>query len=266
METRDLVLAGASKYQWHQLQHWAITLRKVYDGKVVVILYDANPTIEAKLAELNIEVRRERIRTTVWNQRFEDFSKVISEGDYRYAVVTDIRDVVFQSDPFVWLEGNLSKPLYAVSEGMRYRDEPWNAKNLTDGYPTLAHRAMDKTVYNVGVLAGHAANVGDICLAVGIIAKSSGFNVADQSGFNILLDMKPYADTTQFGLSEDGFACQAGTMVDPSKIARFRPFLLEPEPILTEHGVTTASGKLYPVVHQYDRVPAWQQYFDKLCK
>lgn len=266
MEAHDLVLAGASKYQWHQLQHWAVSLRKVYSGKAVVILYDANPVIEAKLAELNIDVRRERIRTTVWNQRFEDFGKVIGEADYRYAVVTDIRDVVFQSDPFVWLERNLTRPIYAVSEGMIYRDEPWNAKNLRDGYPRLEDRAINKTIYNVGVLAGDAKHVADICLAVGIIAKSSGFNVADQSGYNLLLGMNPYISATQFGMSEDGFACQAGTLADPTKIAKFRPHLLEPEPVLTEQGVVTASGKLYAIVHQYDRVPSWRQHFDKVCK
>ncbi len=266
MEAHDIVLAGASKYQWHQLQHWAVSLRKVYSGKIVVILYDANPVIEAKLAELNIDVRRERIRTTVWNQRFEDFGKVIGEGDYRYAVVTDIRDVVFQSDPFAWLESNLSRSIYAVSEGMLYRDEPWNAKNLRDGYPHLVERVVNKTIYNVGVLAGDAKHVADLCLAVGIIAKSSGFNVADQSGYNLLLAMHPYVEATQFGMSEDGFACQAGTLADPSKIANFRPHLLEPEPILTDQGVTTSSGKLYAIVHQYDRVPSWQQYFDKVCK
>lgn len=62
--------------------------------------------------------------------------------------------------------------------------------------------------------------------------------------------------------SEDGWACQLGTTADPSKIAAFRPHLLEPEPRFDGERVITAAGEQYYIVHQYDRVPAWRSVIE----
>jgi hypothetical protein len=263
-QKKDLVLGAVGGYQWEQIDVWALSLVKSgFTGIGAVIVYDNNTTVIENLKSIGFQVITMPLRGSVFNQRFYDFHEVMAGvlSDLRYAVVTDVRDVFFQSDPTVWLKANLKKDkqLLAVSEGIKFKDESWNAGNVTSGYPSLADRVMDKVVYNVGVLAGEAAAVADVCLAVGMAAKSSGFNVADQSGYNILLDMAPYKKTTQHCNSEDGFACQAGTFADPTKIDRFRPFLMEPEPVLHADGVKTAGGLLYPVVHQYDRVPAWNQ-------
>jgi hypothetical protein len=261
-EKKDLVLGAVGGYQWNQIDVWALSLVKSgFTGIGAVIVYDDNKVVIDNLRSIGFQVITMPLRGSVFNQRFYDFYEVMAGAlaDLRYAVVTDVRDVYFQTDPTVWIEKNLKKgkQFLAVSEGIQFKNEAWNAGNVNSGYPTLAGRVLDKTVYNVGVLAGEAPAVADLCLSVGMTAKSSGFNVADQSGYNILLDMEPYKRTAQIVNSEDGFACQAGTFADPTKVAGFRPHLLEPEPVLTDAGVTTAGGLLYPVVHQYDRVPEW---------
>jgi len=259
---KDLVLGAVGGYQWEQIDVWALSLVKSgFSGIGAVIVYDDNRTVINNLKSIGFQVIEMPLRGSVFNQRFYDFAEVMSGAlsDLRYAIVTDVRDIYFQSDPTVWLEQNLKadKQLVAVSEGIQFKNESWNANNAQSGYPALAHRIMDKCVYNVGVLAGEAATVSDLCLAIGAMAKSSGFNVADQSGYNLLLDMEPYTRAAQIVKSEDGFACQAGTFADPNKIDRFRPHLLEPEPVFTGDVVTTAGGLVYPIVHQYDRVPTW---------
>ncbi len=269
-DKKDIVLAAAGGYSWEQIDVWALSLVKSgYKGIGAVIIYEnanannpgANEQVIANLKSIGFQVITMPLRGSVFNQRFYDFAEVLGPAlnDLRYAIVTDIRDVCFQSDPTAWIEKNMKKgkQFLAVSEGIQFKNESWNADNVKSGYPTLAGRVMDKLVYNVGVLAGDAKAVADLCLAVGMTAKSSGFNVADQSGYNILLDMEPYRAAAQLIQSEDGFACQAGTFADPNKIDRFRPHLQEPEPVLTDEGVTTAGGLLYPIVHQYDRVPTW---------
>lgn len=262
MTKQDLVLGAVGGYQWEQIDVWALSLVKSgFSGIGAVIVYDDNKTVINNLKSIGFQVIEMPLRGSVFNQRFYDFSEVMSGAlsDLRYAIVTDVRDIFFQSDPTVWLEQNLKadKQFVAVSEGIQFKNESWNANNAQSGYPALAHRIMDKCVYNVGVLAGEAASVSDLCLAIGSMAKSSGFQVADQSGYNLLLDMEPYTRAAQIVKSEDGFACQAGTFADPKKINGFRPNLLEPESIYTGDAVTTAGGLVYPIVHQYDRVPAW---------
>jgi hypothetical protein len=58
--------------------------------------------------------------------------------------------------------------------------------------------------------------------------------------------------------SEDGWAAQLGTTVDPSKIDNFGPLLLEPSPKLEGGKVVTSTGTPFTIVHQYDRVPTWR--------
>jgi hypothetical protein len=262
MSKQDLVLGAIGGYKWEQVNLWALSLiSSGYTGLKAVIVYDNNADVIANFKQLGFQVIEMPLRGSIYNQRFHDFYEVMKPvaDKLRYCVVTDARDVYFQSNPMDWLAANLTGKFYAVGEGIKFKDEAWNRDNLNQGFPAIANNIMDKCVYNVGVLAGEAPYISDLCLAVSQIAKSTGFPVADQSGYNLLLDSHPYKDVAQIGLSEDGFACQAGTFADPKKVDGFRPFLLEPEPVLDEEGVKTAGGKLYPVVHQYDRVPEWDQ-------
>jgi hypothetical protein len=265
---QDIVLAAAGGYDWPKVELWARSLvTSGYTGLVLVILYDGgahNAEVKAKLEALGIQVVIFPLRGTVFNQRFYDFHEVLEPNlkNLRYAVVTDIRDVIFQSDPMEVLDCYLSGDrddmhLYAASESLLYKDEAWGKQNIVDGYPLLAAKFMDKTIYNVGVLCGKAKAVADMCLSIGIIAKSSGFPVADQSGYNILLDTVGWSMVTLFGEGSDGFVCQAGTTADPRKIDGFRPNLLDPEPVFKDGVVQTHDGMVYPIVHQYDRVPEW---------
>jgi hypothetical protein len=57
-----------------------------------------------------------------------------------------------------------------------------------------------------------------------------------------------------------GWACQAGTVADPTKIDSFRPNLLEPEPVFKDGIVQTYKGEPFCIVHQYDRVPEWKKF------
>jgi hypothetical protein len=261
---KDIILGAVGGYQWNQIEVWALSIAKSgFEGIGACIVYDDNKQVIDNLTAIGFQVIRMPLRGSVFNQRFYDFNEVLGSAasDLRYAVITDVRDVYFQADPMPWIEKNLKKgkKFLAVSESITYKDEPWNAKNAVDGYPALAHRILDKCVYNVGVLAGEAKALSDLVLSIGIIAKSSGFGVADQSGYNLLLDMEPYVDVAQLCQSEEGFACQAGTTADPQKIASFRPHLLGPEPKFEDGAVKTSGGLTYPIVHQYDRVPAWNQ-------
>jgi hypothetical protein len=63
--------------------------------------------------------------------------------------------------------------------------------------------------------------------------------------------------------SEEGWACQLGTTADPSKLEQFKPFLLEPSPIMVDGEVATSSGNVFTIVHQYDRVPEWKKVIEE---
>ncbi|WP_039796981.1 hypothetical protein [Nocardia araoensis] len=262
---KDIVIAAAAGYEWPDVEPWARSLvASGFAGVGAVIVYDRDDrgdAIAENLEALGLYAVRMPPPDSVYNGRFQDIAQVLRmfAPSLRFAVVTDVRDVYFQSDPITWLETHLRRPFLAVSEGLRYSDEKWNRDNLQRSFPAHVQRLWSKPVCNVGVLAGEAGVMADLCLAISLVAASSGVSIADQSGYNLLLDMEPYRSAMQFVPSEDGFACQAGTFADPGKIGTLRPFLLEPEPSLVGESVHTATGMLYPIVHQYDRVPEWRQ-------
>jgi hypothetical protein len=51
--------------------------------------------------------------------------------------------------------------------------------------------------------------------------------------------------------------------MDPSKIASFRPNLLFAEPVWENGLLKDVNGHIFPIVHQYDRVPELKSFVQK---
>jgi hypothetical protein len=85
----------------------------------------------------------------------------------------------------------------------------------------------------------------------------------DQAALNILLSMDVYKNITNFAMSEDGWACQAGTTVDDRLLQHHRDKLVEPCPYLDGDIVKTNKGIPFVLVHQYDRIPEWNKIITK---
>ncbi|MFE7798575.1 glycosyltransferase [Nocardia sp. NPDC057440] len=261
---QDIVIGAVTGYSWADVEPWATSLvTSGFTGLGVVIVYDrdrAGDLIAGNLESLGLHAVRMPLRGSVYNQRFEDIAYLLRTFAHslRFAVVADVRDVYFQADPVRWLETHLDRPFLAASASVRYSDEERSWNNLQQGFPQHAERLQSKAVCNVGVLAGQASVLADLCLAISLTARSANVPVAEQSAYNLLLDMEPYRSTMQFVGSEDGFACQASTVAHLDKTETVRRFPLEPAPFLAADGVRTAAGKLYPIVQQYDQVPEWK--------
>jgi hypothetical protein len=115
-------------------------------------------------------------------------------------------------------------------------------------------------IYNVGTIGGDAEYVKDLVFNIFTNATNRPIPIVDQAVYNVLLQTQPYKDVTLFADQWLGWACQAGTTVDPSKINAFRPYLVEKEPIFKDGKVLTSLGHPFSIVHQYDRVPEWKQF------
>jgi hypothetical protein len=182
--------------------------------------------------------------------------------NYNHVVTTDVKDVYFQDNPIVWLELNLkNKKLVAGSEGIRYKDEPWGNENLMQAYGPYVHEQFKyNEIYNVGTIGGVSEYVKDMMFNILFNAINRPIPICDQAVYNVLIQTQPFKDITYFAKQLNGWACQAGTTVDPSKIESFRPHLLEPEPKFEDGIVKTSLGRRFAIVHQYDRVPAWKEH------
>jgi hypothetical protein len=198
-------------------------------------------------------------------ERFFHIYQLLKDNLYRYVITTDVKDVVFQQNPSVWLENNFTDndDLVFSSESMKYKDEPWGNQNLMETFGLQIYEDFKKnTIFNVGVLAGRGYAMKDLMMNIFASCMHRPIKICDQSTFNFLISQHPYLKTSKYTKSEDGWACQLGTTADPSKIEQFRPFLLEPSPKMVDDKVVTSTGIEYTIVHQYDRVPEWKKVIE----
>ena len=133
-----------------------------------------------------------------------------------------------------------------------------------DAYPPYFYEEFkNNIIYNVGTLGGTSEYMKDLALNIFLSAMQRRIPIVDQAVFNVLIQTQPFKDITKFADMRDGWACQAGTIVDPSKIAQFKPYLLEDEPVFKDGIVYTSDGEKFTIVHQYDRVPEWKEAIEK---
>lgn len=184
----------------------------------------------------------------------------------RYITATDVKDIIFQSNPFTWLENNLQdgKKIVAITESITYGNETnFGARNLTECFGDKMFEYMkERLIYNAGTMAGEFNTMVDIFLQ--IYMMSMGGNIKhlqpDQAAYNILLSLAPYKNITQYMMSEDGWAAQLGTCWSHKM---FEGKICEPFPVLDRSSqlLCTSKNKPYVIVHQYDRIPELAQLF-----
>ncbi len=265
MAKKKLIVGGFSGYNYNQLKPWVLSIEESgIECDKVMIVGQTTPETKEELIKHNFKlVDMQPLNVPIHIQRWLTVYNYLSsvKDDYDYVVMTDLKDVYFQADPFEWMENNLlGKKIVTGSESLKYIDESWGNQNLIDtfrGITSLYEAFKDKEIFNVGVLGGDPAYLADLFLHNFMLAIGNP-PALDQGTFNILMHTKPYSDIVYFAKQHEGWACHAGTTVDPSKIDSFRPNLLEAEPTYKDGIVYTSTGKKFCMVHQYDRVPQWR--------
>jgi len=268
MAQKDLIIGGCTNYGINQLKPWILSVNETMpDADKVMCVGNASPETRNWLSEQGFDiVNMPNMNVPIHVLRFLSICDYLRKNweKYRYVVTTDVKDVFFQSSPFKWMEDNFingTDELVAGSEGMRYCDEPWGNDNLMQAYGPYVHQQFkDNTIYNVGVLGGTSEYMKDLVFNIFTNAINRPIPIVDQAVFNVLINTQPYKSKIFLAQNKHAWACQAGTMVDPSKIEAFRPFLLEGEPVFEEGVVKTFEHKEYCIVHQYDRVPEWKKF------
>ena len=273
----DLIIGCSTNYDWSKIKYWINSVNQSgFKGKKVMILMNCDIETATKVLKAGFEVisfgtdamgnLTHQSPFMVHVERFLHIYNYLKDNKFRYVITTDVKDVIFQKDPFIQLDDMLSKTdkdLVFSSESILYKNEPWGDNNLMETFGPYIHDIFkENEIYNVGVLAGKGDAMRDLALNIFLACVGKPIKICDQSTFNVMISMNPYLKTSLYKKSEDGWACQLGTTVDPSKIDQFKPLLLEQSPIMQDDKVVTSAGKEFSIVHQYDRVPEWRKIIE----
>ena len=265
----NLIIGGFTNYGINQLKPWVLSTKEVADENTDVVLVYGNTdkeTIDWLESQGVILFPMQQIQgIPVHVLRFLSIYEYLRHNwsKYRYVVTTDVKDVYFQTDPFVYIEYCLGhgQGLVVASEELKYKDESWGDENLLQSYgPYVYEQFKNNTIYNVGTFGGSSEYVKDMVFNIFTNAINRPIPICDQAVFNVLLGTQPFKGVT---FTSNNWACEAGTVADPSKIDSFRPNLLGYEPVFDGEFVNTRKGYKYAIVHQYDRVPTWKAFVQK---
>ena len=283
---KDIVVGCITGYDFEKIKPWVNSLdRSGFDGVKAMLCYNVSFETVEELVKRNYTVlafgKNEEEKRFEYKK--ENFSIVVERflhmwyflkklsGQYRYIVTTDVKDVIFQSNPSTWLENNIrGKQINVACESIRYRDEEWGNHNLLKSFGPLIHdHNKDNLIYNAGTISGEFDTMMDLFLNINMLCNGTspfieGGGGPDQAALNVLLNMKPYKDITNFAMSEDGWAAQLGT-TGPQVEEKYGDKLIEDSPEFDEVNslVTTSDGKPFVLVHQYDRVPNWKEKIER---
>lgn len=272
---QDIVIGSITGYDFPSIAPWVNSLERCgFSGMKAMLCYNIKQPLINELAArgFTIFAFEQTVDGVVYTKPFsivvERFIHMwlFLQGakekyNLRYLIAPDVRDVVFQQNPSLWLEQHIGdKKIIAPQESIPYEYEGWGRQNLLQSYGGDIYSAFCKnTVINAGTLAGEIDTMLDLFLTVYLASKGGATVNPDQAALNIVLHTSAYRDITYFVPASAGWACQAGVTADPSKINIYRPHLTEAEPVFDGGVVKTASGKPFALVHQYDRVPAWRE-------
>jgi hypothetical protein len=284
---KDIVIGAVTNYSWDKIKFWVNSLEASgFDGLKVMICYNLDYGVVEELTKRGFTVfgfkqneaeHRLEYSNSNFNICLDRFSHIWyflnnleNKEQYRYVISTDVRDVIFQTNPSTWLEENmLDKEINVGSECIKFGDEEWNKNNMYLSFgPLIADNMKDKIVYNAGAIAGKFQSFIDFCNNIflscgGAPQHVPGGGGPDQAAMNVLLNMKPYSDITNFAKSEDGWAAQLAVMGDPRKFDTMSKFITEPFCHIEGDTVYTNNGKIYSIVHQYDRNPELTKAIEK---
>jgi len=281
------ILAAAKGYTIEQVQPWVESLNATnFKGKKIVIVYDDNASLKDYLDKNGVTVMQGQDRglTNIATQRFQDYSQFLQSEhgkDTELVIHTDIRDVIFQTDPGKWLNENIGDAkIIATGEGVTYRHEDWNGDGLQLHFgKEMFYQLVDEETICSGIIAGEKDAVISLFNTIHELAFFSGDpgGFIDQHFHNIAI-RKVYSDITQVVPADENWVCNCGTMIaipmnspDWSTSPRtpynsyerirkgsYKENMLVDLPIMKDSQVCTSDGKPYAIVHQYDRYHPWR--------
>jgi hypothetical protein len=160
----------------------------------LVVLYAGDKTeINEYLDQRKItNLKMREYSTHRYLNRFKWYSQVLAESEAKHALTVDIRDVIFQENPFRWMKQNLEKEMVFQDEGVDHT-EWWNGTMAKTAFPDDFLNFKKKNVYNIGVVGGEPKRMASTFKKVFEKSEKShtpidcDFEIIpDQAAFNLL--------------------------------------------------------------------------------
>ena len=260
-----IILGCITKYKPQDIMPYVESIADSgYGGKKVMMVYDVPQDTIDYLKHMGWELYGNELQQHIILQRFRDIYKLLEQFPNETIIWTDVKDVIFQSDPTKWIEENKKGKILAFSESITMKDDPWARVNSGTSFPMEWEWLQNKTSYCAGTIVGESEYLRDLFIDIyrWSMTTANPDQLSDQAAYNVLINLKQFSDVVQFVNQEEGFVTQLGTVL--VKKDEFKDVLLEPTPIVDENYIVkNQKGEVFPLVHQYDRIPQFKEFIYK---
>jgi hypothetical protein len=265
---KDLIIGAFTNYDEFQvLRPWVQSINDSgFEGDKVLIAINTTQEMCQEIIDAGFKViavtdteQKLRVHMLRFIHVYDYLNK--HADDYRYVITTDVRDVIFQSNPSRFMEDCFKLrrhwlKLIVQSEAIKIKDESWNRDNIIKNFGKFFYEDVkEKEVLNVGLIAGLAHSVKDLCFFLFQMSLNRPDWVADQAAYNMICNFSPFKDSIKVMRLEDAWALNAHVTNKPDQMEEFGPYLLEERPKMVDGVIYNSKGDPFVIVHQYDRVP-----------
>ena len=233
-----------------------------------VVLFCTNSTEEEikRCQELNIKTISVDIAPEligyINHKRLGFILEYLKTSDCDLVLTTDVFDVIFQGDPFAKLDLE-NYDVFASEEGVKVGEEPWNFNNIESLFPGDLQACIEQAVVCSGIIAGKRESLIPLYNQMFDMCENHSTNshaIKDQAAFIVMIATNKIPRLKLFNLN-DAWAMHCA-VAGPTPFFHgwgFDNKLAEKNlhiPYL-ENDVVKTDGKVYDMVHQFNRVPSW---------
>jgi hypothetical protein len=258
----DLIIGSIKDYDVGQIAPYIHSITRTgYTGDRVMFVNNVTAAARRKLEQYCFKVidgrggshgdflERERFYAPI------DFLKANASA-YRYVIWSDVRDLIFQTNPSVWMEANAGPyKLFGAGECILIKNQSLNNWWIARGFDHGDYRWLRQhQVCCGGTLAGTADFMRDALIR---ILDLSIHGINDQAAMNFMLRTSPFKEVAHVPKMAEGFCCTCSQFLSEGDDQDGGPeFWTDDPPVFskTDGLVYTPDGKTpFMIVHQYDR-------------
>lgn len=256
------ILGCITKYRPEDIKPYVESIHQSgFKGRKVMLVYDIPQETIDYLKSKGWELYQNELQQHIILQRFRDIYKLLQSFGDEIIIWTDVKDVIFQTDPTKWIEENMDGEIMSFSECVIFKDDEWACVNAGTSFPMEWEWLQHKPSYCAGTIVGEADYLKDLFIDIyrWSMTTSNPDQLSDQAAYNILINLNQFNDVVQFVTQEEGFVTQLGTVLVKKDV--FGDKLLEPTPIVDENYIVkNQKGEPFCLVHQYDRIPEFKNF------
>jgi hypothetical protein len=261
---KNLIIGVCSNYKYDDVKPWVKSSKDCgFEGDVVLVTIDMDEETNNQIEKDGVIVIRAKKQSNmkIHMERFYHIHKYISEHSVQYdwVISTDVRDVIFQTNPSEWLEFQ-RHDVISSGEAIQIKHEHWNRHNIIKNFEDYFYTEIETCeVQCVGVLAGMAYAMKQLSFYIYQMSLNRPDWVADQAAYNMIIHRHPWKQITEFTTLSSAWAINGHVTNYEPDMEKFGPHLLEPRPTVKDNLIVNKNETPFCIVHQYDRVREWKK-------